>query len=129
MKVMKLLNKAKFLSCLVANIRNETLSRGNFHLWDKIKIIEAHPQPQPKSTSTQIGSYKVISWSTQPSKLIFGMQPYFDPTRWNMWGNLNFCQTEDNLNFVLGNLGRWFLVCNIVSSQLDKICKTTSIFF
>ena len=35
---------------------------------------------------------------------------------------------EDNLPFVTGNLGNWFLVCNIVSTQLDEICKTTYSF-
>jgi hypothetical protein len=39
-----------------------------------------------------------------------------------------FLQMEDDLNLVLGNLGSWFLVCNIVSTQLDEIWKTTSIF-
>ena len=34
--------------------------------------------------------------SRQPKKMIFGMQPYFDPTRWN---------TEDDLN-IFSN-GRW----------------------
>ena len=33
---------------------------------------------------------------------------------------------EDDLNLVLGNLGSWFLVCNIVAIQLDEIWKTTS---
>ena len=48
------------------------------------------------STSTQVESDKVISWFThhhhlnfegtfsQPRKRIFGVQPYFYPTRWNM---------------------------------------------
>ena len=38
-----------------------------------------------------------------------------------MEDDLNFFQMEDDLNFVLGNLGSWFLVCNIVSTQLDEI--------
>ena len=36
---------------------------------------------------------------------------------------------EEDLNFVLGNLWSWFLVCNTVPTQLDEIWKTTSIFF
>ena len=42
--------------------------------------------------------------------------------------DLNSFQMEDDLNFVLGNLGSWFLVCNIVSTQLDEIWKTTPSF-
>jgi hypothetical protein len=38
-------------------------------------------------------------------------------------------QMEDDLYFVLGNLGNWFLVCNIVSTQLNEIWNTTSFFF
>jgi hypothetical protein len=38
-----------------------------------------------------------------------------------MEDDLNFFQMEDDLNFVLGDLGSWFLVCNIVSTQLDEI--------
>ena len=45
-----------------------------------------------------------------------------------MEDDLNFFQIEDDLNFVLGNLGSWFLVCNIVSTQLDEKWKTLSIF-
>ena len=33
---------------------------------------------------------------------------------------------EDNLNFVLGNLGSLFLVSNLISTQLDELWKTTS---
>ena len=39
-----------------------------------------------------------------------------------------FLQMEDDPNFVLVNLGSWFLVFNIVSTQLDEIWKT-NIFF
>ena len=35
---------------------------------------------------------------------------------------------EDHLNFLLGNPISWFLVCNIVSTQLDEIWKSKSIF-
>ena len=35
---------------------------------------------------------------------------------------------EDGLNFVLGNLRRWFSVCNLILTQ-DEIRKMTSIFF
>ena len=41
--------------------------------------------------------------------------------------DLKKIQMEDDLNFVLDNLGSWFLVSNIVSTQLDEIWKTTSI--
>ena len=60
------------------------------------------------------------------------MQHYFDPTRWNMEDDLNILkmeddinlfQMEDNLIFDIGNLGSWFLVCNIVSTQLEGIWK------
>ena len=34
---------------------------------------------------------------------------------------------EDDLNFLLANIGSWSLVCNFVSTQLDEIWKTTSI--
>ena len=34
---------------------------------------------------------------------------------------------EDDLNFAKGILGNWFLACNIVSTQLDEIWKTTYI--
>ena len=37
--------------------------------------------------------------SIQPKKLIFGMQPYFDPTRIDMEDNLNILKIEDNLIF------------------------------
>ena len=65
-----------------------------------------------------------------------GMQPYFDPTRWNMEDDLIFfnrrrpyvIQMEDYLNFVLGNLGRWFSVCNLILPKLDEIWKMTSLF-
>ena len=83
------------------------------------------------------------------------MQPYFNPTRWNVEDDLHFFengrrphffQMEDDLNFVLGNLGSLFLVCNIVSrrggrgdqaqknlkinfKKLDEIWKMTSIFW
>ena len=36
---------------------------------------------------------------------------------------------EDYFNFAPGNLGRWFLVYNIVSTQLYEIWKTTSFFW
>ena len=39
-----------------------------------------------------------------------------------------FFQMEDNLNFVLGNIWSWNLVCNIGSTQLDEIWRTTPIF-
>ena len=42
-----------------------------------------------------------------------------------MEDDLNFFQMEDDLNFVLGDLGSWFLVSNIVLTQLDEIWKTT----
>ena len=42
-----------------------------------------------------------------------------------MEDDLNFILMEDDLNFDLVNLGSWFLVCNIVLTQLDKIWKTT----
>jgi hypothetical protein len=37
------------------------------------------------------------------------------------WKLPHFFQIEDDLNFVLGNLRSWFLVCNIVSTQLDGL--------
>ena len=45
-----------------------------------------------------------------------------------MENNLNFFQMEDDLHLILGNIGSWILVCNIGSTQLDKIWKITSIF-
>ena len=65
------------------------------------------------------------------------MQPHFDPTRWileddlnifKMEDDLNFFQMEDDLNFDLSNKWSWKLVCNIGSTQLDQIWRTTSIF-
>jgi hypothetical protein len=73
---------------------------------------------------------------SQPKKLIFSMQLYFDPARWNMEDDLNISESGRHLNFVLqtedmfalANLGSWFLVSNIVSTQLHEIWKTP-IFF
>jgi hypothetical protein len=45
-----------------------------------------------------------------------------------MEDDLNFFQLEDDLYFVLGNLGNWFLVCNIVSTQLDEIKRRPHFF-
>ena len=45
----------------------------------------------------------------QPRELIYGMQPYFNPNRWDMEDNLNHLKVEDDLIFF-----KW---------------KTTSIFF
>jgi hypothetical protein len=36
---------------------------------------------------------------------------------------------QDDLNFVLGNLGSLFLVCNVASTQLDEMWKTTPLKF
>ena len=49
----------------------------------------------------------------------FGVQPYFDPTLWNMEDNLNIVlEMEDNLNFnkieddlILFENGRWPQIC------------------
>ena len=90
-----------------------------------------------KTTSNfSIGRQPQFS-SRQPKKRIFGVQPYFDPTRWNMEDDLNifkngrrpqFFQMDDDLNLVLGNPRTWFSVCNLILTQLDEIWKTTSIF-
>ena len=37
---------------------------------------------------------------TQARKLIFGMQPYLDPTRWNMEGDLNIFENQRRPQFV-----------------------------
>jgi hypothetical protein len=64
------------------------------------------------------------------------MQAYCDPSRWNIEDNLNISfdrrQPQFFINgiwpqFSQGNLENWFLVCNIVSNELDEIWKTTSI--
>ena len=42
-------------------------------------------------------------------KLIFGMHPYFNPTRRNMEDDLNFFEMEDDLNFFeKGRLPQFF---------------------
>ena len=38
-------------------------------------------------------------FSRQPRKLVLGMQPYLDPTRWNMEDDLIFFHIDDNLIF------------------------------
>jgi hypothetical protein len=42
--------------------------------------------------------------------------------------DLNLFQMEDDLNCILSNLLIRFLVCKIVSTHLDEIWKTISIF-
>jgi hypothetical protein len=44
-----------------------------------------------------------------------------DLNLFRMEDDLNFFLMEDDLNFELGDLGSWFLVCNILSSQPDEI--------
>jgi hypothetical protein len=68
--------------------------------------------------------------SRQTSKLIFGMPPYFDPTRRTMEDNLNifengrqpqFFQMEVNLNFVLGNQGADFWYASLFKHNFLKM--------
>ena len=42
-----------------------------------------------KTTSFFSNGRQPQFWSRHPRKLIFGMPPYFDPTRWNMEDDLN----------------------------------------
>ena len=56
-------------------------------------IVTAQPQTQPKSTSTRVGVDKVISWT--PPTLTFKALP--------------------------DNLWSWFLLCNLILTQLDEI--------
>ncbi len=52
--------------------------------------------------------------------MIFGMQPYFDPTRRNMkknWGHLPPPPRKKN------HLGSLFLVCNIILTQSEEDSK------
>jgi hypothetical protein len=61
-----------------------------------------------KTTTTTPGSITIEATSRQPRKLIFGMQPYSNPTRRNRDDDLNnfehgrrphFKKEEDYLNF------------------------------
>ena len=61
-------------------------------------------QPQPYSTSTQVGSDKVISWTTHTTL------------------------PKKTFKALLDNLGSWFLVCKLILTQLDNIWKMTTIF-
>jgi hypothetical protein len=46
-----------------------------------------------------------------------------------MEDDLSIMKMENDLKFFLENIGSCFLVCNIVSTKLGEIWKTTSIFF
>jgi hypothetical protein len=90
-------------------------------------IVTTQPQPQPNSTSTRVGVDMLDHPTSPPTthnlnfqgtsrqywKLIFVMQPYFDPTRWNgrpqyywKW-KTNSIFSKWN-NFALYILGSWF---------------------
>ena len=88
------------------------LSQHNFNPKTKLQCIMQGNPPPPHPPPQK------LLW--QPRKLIFGRQPYYDPTRCNMEDdfnifsngrrpkkfqmedNLNYFQMEDDLNFVLG---------------------------
>ena len=43
--------------------------------------------------------------------------------------DLNLFQMENDINFVQGNLGSWFLVCNIVSTQFGTCRQHRKLIF
>ena len=44
----------------------------------------------------------------QHRELIFGMQPYFNPTRRNMEDDLNILENEDDLKKIIGRRPQFF---------------------
>ena len=95
------------VSNLVSHLLSEKLAP------NKVMLVVVTAQLEPKNevgvTTKCSGTHptttpphrNVYGTSRQPRKLIFGMHPYVDQTRWNMEDDLNIFQMEDDLNFVL----------------------------
>ena len=130
---------------ITAQMCQKILSQPNFN--PKQKLVWPHNAVEPTTPHKLLRYFQETQepyvsngrrpkfCSRQPKKMIFGMQPYFDPTRWNTEDDLNifsngrwpqffsngrrpqFFPNGRQPYFVLVNLGSWFSEYNLILTQ------------